>query len=748
MEDRNQRLRPESSNSAHTRMTPTSSTTSSSAHLPAHNGVRAPSSGGASLLHERLRERKVESARQSRRRSVDLGSNGERGVQSSPVKGREERRPSSSGITAGKGMGVKQIEEVCSSMKYLGIQLIVLQQVSTLHKQNFDLKLELYHRRQRQETLERQLEAAEKQIDEQAELQEVNEQLLSELEKRDQAVEEAVSIIVTLEEKVERLMKEREGVRAFEADYESTYFRPGHSHDDGPPSSTPEFDEGKLRPRKSVPRMPSFLSEPSEGAEALRSLYLPNGPSESTLPKLAEESRDGSPDRMDSPRLSVLSESSFLSVYGEKQLMLDAPEDEELPKRHRSSTAVEKWIDERPVPNVTPVRPSERKPGLSKSQFLSINDVLESPLQRLERLKHTLEKANGSLISAQPPSNKERRKSKEPRLVSTDTNSFERQHPLPPTPDTINTDMLRHFKNSNDTLLQHRKASGTFLNSTSTFPTPRQYQSDLSLRPRSVGETITSRREGHGWDTETQEEFTETGSISSTNSTYNGRGSFQYPKRARTPLDLFTFGGGGDAWGRDVMFNNASHLPKHNTAHRYEHVRRSSMAEHPQSDDTVIPYHSTRYTDDESPQYPLNSTSKPFPPDRRSSLSATTKFRKVVPPNSSPTTNTASSPVTSPEKDSRKSRFSTRFSIRPEKPALGRSQSYVPDEEARATPPPIRRNRTSNTQIPRPISAGGGGFGFDGAGDEVVDGDVGKAGGGGGGKKWFGLGRNNSLRRN
>jgi hypothetical protein len=53
-----------------------------------------------------LRERKVESAK-ARRRSVDLG---EKMEQSSPLKGRDERRPSSSG--AGKGMGVKQIEEV------------------------------------------------------------------------------------------------------------------------------------------------------------------------------------------------------------------------------------------------------------------------------------------------------------------------------------------------------------------------------------------------------------------------------------------------------------------------------------------------------------------------------------------------------------------------------------------------------------------------------------------------------------
>lgn len=78
------------------------------------------SSGGASLLQERLRERKVESARQDRRRSVDMAG-GHPQIQSSPVNGsrrREERRPSSSGVTTSKGMGVKQIEDVSSYLLF------------------------------------------------------------------------------------------------------------------------------------------------------------------------------------------------------------------------------------------------------------------------------------------------------------------------------------------------------------------------------------------------------------------------------------------------------------------------------------------------------------------------------------------------------------------------------------------------------------------------------------------------------
>ena len=114
--------RPESTSSTTTRMTPGSSNNSSNLLPPRSSqnpGSRA-ASGGACLLHERLRERKVESARQSRRRSVEISAHGERGVQSSPLKsnsGNDERRPSSSGATAGKGMGVKQMEDVCTSLR-------------------------------------------------------------------------------------------------------------------------------------------------------------------------------------------------------------------------------------------------------------------------------------------------------------------------------------------------------------------------------------------------------------------------------------------------------------------------------------------------------------------------------------------------------------------------------------------------------------------------------------------------------
>jgi hypothetical protein len=580
-----------------------------------------------------------------------------------------------------------------------------------------------------------------------------------------------VGIIVNLEDKVEKLMQDRENVRTFDEQYGLGYF--DANHHEGPSSSPPQF-EPTLKPIKSVPRMPSFLSENTEGTEALRSLYLPHNQSysDATLPQLAEEGSD-SLDRMDSPRLSILSESSFLSVYGGKQLELDdAPEEGQSLRKHRASSSVEKWVDERPVPTITP----SRVPGLRKNQFISINDVLESPLQRLEKLRHTLEKSNRGLQSERALTIQEKRQSKELHRVFTDQGSYEHHHGLPPTPDTISTNTLRRFQNSNDTLAQDRMKEGTFLNSISTFPVPSSthnaFQSTLSIRPRSAGETVTSRREGHGWDTPSQTDNTDACSISSTG-TYNAP-SYR-PKRIMTPT-LFTY---GNDWGRDMMYNNEPELPPHRPS-RYDQLRRSSLVDHTRSDDTVTDHYN------KTPQYgtiPLDSSPKPEMPDRRSSLSATTKLKKKGPEsNLSSPNKSASSPTSS--KEIKKSRLPNlrmfgRSDTSPLPPAIApairpqntstRTQSYpqnrdayVEEEEARATPPPIKRSRPGPAC--RPVSAGDGATRrsasstvdsrgmeerYERRGSVNVNGaseaqnDVKN-----GNKKWFGIGRNASLRRN
>ncbi|KAI6709277.1 hypothetical protein JHW43_008181 [Diplocarpon mali] len=741
-------------------MTPSSSN-SSNAHLPQRvQDLSHPARGlsmSGSLLQDRLRERKSESARQ-RGRSVDLV---ERVVQSSPTKGREERRPSSSGLGKGMGMGVKQMEEA----------------VSTLHKQNFDLKLELYHRRQRQETMEARLEELERTVEQQAELRDINDQLLAELQKRDQAVEEAVGMICDLEERIQALVRDREDVEAFDATCERGSVAPPREFSSSPP--------------RTMARMPSFLSDTTDGNEALRSLYLPHHEhSDSTLPQLSEE------DGMGSPRLSVLSESSFVSVYGQKE----APEvtlgDDAEPRRHRAAASVEEWVGERPV-TATPRRPA---PTLRKSQFLSINDVLESPLQRLEKLKHTLDKTERNLNAARDATTRDRRRS---RNVFTDRARPECQQTLPPTPDTISTNTLRNFRSSHSTLHQSHRDD-------SPEPARPASQSTLSIRPRSAGETVTSRRDGHGWDTP-QEDTTDTGSVDSTLSTY----SAESPRgQGSIAPDLFTFGGGGGGWAGGYTREPELPAPARPAA-RYASLRRSSMAEHPRSDDTVLHYsrsNSSQQQYDERPSYPVDVTSQPEIADRRSSLSATTKLRRAKPPASPPAHQNEPSPPSSAAKKSRIpnlrmfGRGDSRLPPGSPSPGVPRPKAGYPpaadanaschasestshEQDDRATPPPIRRARPGPR--PRPVSTceprrnstlagagvgayeglGGGGHGYDhgnsvqlvrkasvgtsaeqhghGPGHGNGHADAGASPGTGTPKRWFGLGvgKNASLKR-
>ena len=78
---------------------------------PSNGSGSNPRSLSSSLLQERLRERKTESARQSRSLSVDLDSTGDRTAHNSPARTlNREDRPNSGSIS--KALGVKQVEEV------------------------------------------------------------------------------------------------------------------------------------------------------------------------------------------------------------------------------------------------------------------------------------------------------------------------------------------------------------------------------------------------------------------------------------------------------------------------------------------------------------------------------------------------------------------------------------------------------------------------------------------------------------
>ncbi|KAI6781485.1 uncharacterized protein J7T54_001447 [Emericellopsis cladophorae] len=239
----------------------------------------------------------------------------------------------------GKGLALKEMEHV----------------VSGLHKQNFDLKLELYHRRERQTALEERMEALQV---EKSEVEDMNDRLISELEKRDKAVEEAVAMIIMLEEKVDTLTKERNMVRHVEA---QSLFNAAYRPVPEDPSYRAATPERRPEPA-TLHRVPSFMSDRSEATENLRNVYTGVRGSVVSLARVPEGTSElGDPD-LDSPSLSVLSKSSFVSVY---------------PSNKRNGNAA----------YLADGSPSIRGRLGSAGQIQPITSVIEdSPLQRIERM--------------------------------------------------------------------------------------------------------------------------------------------------------------------------------------------------------------------------------------------------------------------------------------------------------------------------------------------------------------------------
>ena len=358
--------------------------------------------------------------------------------------------------------------------------------MTSLQKQNFNLKLELYHRRERQTALEDRVENLEA---EKHELKSANHSLAAEVDKRDKAVQEAVAMIVSLETRISQLEQERDMVRQVEADYpysESKFRLPPNNI-----SATKLSSHARTRDDTvGLTRVPSFLSERSETTENLRDVYLGTQTSLLSLPRMSEDANDAESrlanNMMTSPSMSVLSESSFLSIYPEKA----NPAGSSPPAREASAPngpgkpAAKKRSPSQSSPSRGASLSRGRRSGsLTRSNtgntFSSITELMDmhySPLQRLEKMERSLAamdeasrpgsqetEADAEQLSRQVKAQLQARTKQEKRealrKVRTDT-PFSRdllnQHNLPPTPDTISTSTLRRFKNSNDTLSREK----------------------------------------------------------------------------------------------------------------------------------------------------------------------------------------------------------------------------------------------------------------------------------------------------
>lgn len=271
--------------------------------------------------------------------------------------------------------------------------------------------------------------------------------MISELELRDQAVEEAVLIICEREATIERMEEEKSLVQAFDMEYSQN-----------PRSSPPQLDwsreqdEQSERPSRNIKalnRAPSFLSDQSKSTEALRSLYRSNQVENPDLPELTEEVDEAVSEDSDdshSPQLSVLSESSFTSVYGRERSVIGMGQAEQ--NTHY------------PIDSHAKSSPAAILPRLDRAKFLSLDHVASSPIRRIEglksRLESTLRNSKGLSISSSTI-DMSRKSSGSSAKVQPYTNEYLHNH-MPPTPDTMSTNALRHQRNSFDTF---EKSSGS-----------------------------------------------------------------------------------------------------------------------------------------------------------------------------------------------------------------------------------------------------------------------------------------------
>lgn len=547
----------------------------------------------SSLLHERLQ-------RERRAASTDLLNMAMRPRDVRSPSPADSQRPGSSGGVPvpgrRKGWTIKEMEHT----------------LSTLHKQNFDLKLELFHRREKQTAMEERLAMFDERLEmlekEKIESAKKNDQLASELEKRDKAVEEAVAIIVALESRLESLLRERETARKIEPD-SSPLTRVGS------PAQAPSTNVTRPEPfntdePKSLNRMPSFVSDRSDNTQNLRSVYL--GAREPSLVSLSRTEDTPNTTRIHyqlaSPVPSVLSESSFVSVYGRNRTIGD-PAADDSPLSAKAACHDRELVVSEGTPTKAPRPTSSRAARGETGQFHNIGDVLDvgrSPLQRLEKLKMAPAALPYSpRASTSPPTSsnntdqspfarpakarKERQETLHKVLTQGPFNNEQQPKGLPPTPDTLSTTTL-HAQQPTST---EEMADGRHSPASSIDPWMCE-----SFRPANVDRL----------DPDPMSSASQAGSSA---------------RPGRISPDLFSFPSSTSGWVADAMFGSLGGAGFMGAGGKTSPVvPMAPMANMPDATGRSIP--SGRSSSERLAANRELATAAPAPPNRRSSLLART----------------------------------------------------------------------------------------------------------------------------
>ena len=332
---------------------------------------------------------------------------------------------------------------------------------------------------------------------ENTEMKEMRQIIDTELEKRDKAIAEAVAMIVRLEEQVSELVREKEMVRFIESDRAYCHSR-SEQATRGDESNvvplTPKMKSldlfGAVESGKTLERVPSFLSERSEQTENLRNVVLNGRSNQARMRRVSEASAEPNElHRVASPSLSMLSESSFKSVYGSKDenaedtAALDADEiaadDTPLaePRASVNESSVERWRSQRGSPASWMQKAVPQGGANLTGQLQPVSKVIDitSPLQKIEMLEKQFPNVMEGSRSSTPSYNRNT-PTASPRSARPKQGAFRQEnrgnihkivtggptnkelansHILPPTPDTVASSTLRKhqdFSSSQDSL--------------------------------------------------------------------------------------------------------------------------------------------------------------------------------------------------------------------------------------------------------------------------------------------------------
>ncbi|KAI0880174.1 uncharacterized protein GGS22DRAFT_98886 [Annulohypoxylon maeteangense] len=375
------------------------------------------------------------------------------------------------------GMGARQMEQT----------------LSTLHKQNFDLKVEVYHRRVKQTDLEDKIDQLES---ERGDMESIVMKLKSQCDEKDNIIEklggekvkmltdmvemenaimEAVRHIVGLESSVDEMKREKEMVRQVETDGAYRYLASNGRPNPGSTTSMAPSNSANL----DIPfmageggglgRVPSFLSEHSHQTENLRNAILKGRSSAMHLRKVSESSASPSEiNRIASPSFSVLSESSFVSIYGPKETR-----DKESSQPSNPVVGMDgSHVDRSPTPTMKNANQESHGGARLSTKMQSLNNVLDitSPLQKITRLEgqmvvsddvsrqHMPNRSRGIItptpakpymnLPQQGRTKQEKREALQKVLTNYPTHrDFSNPQAFPPTPDTVSSSTLRKHQN-------------------------------------------------------------------------------------------------------------------------------------------------------------------------------------------------------------------------------------------------------------------------------------------------------------